>query len=129
MNIILYLNCNNYKDKRIMTDNQLKLKIKFDTVFDNLFYSKEFKDAMIKKFGIVPAGLTFDTRFDDDVSEPFFCLCCKKYGYEFSGERVVGDYAINKYKFTREMFEFCMDYTDNVSKEIYNEMINYDFTY
>ena len=129
MNIILYLNCNNYKDKRIMTDNQLKLKIKFDTAFDNLFYSKEFKDAMIKKFGIVPAGLTFDTRFDDDVSEPFFCLCCKKYGYEFSGERVVGDYTINKYKFTREMFEFCMDYTDNVSKEIYNEMINYDFTY
>ena len=129
MNIILYLNCNNYKDKRIMTDNQLKLKIKFDTAFDNLFYSKEFKDAMIKKFGIVPTGLTFDTRFDDDVSEPFFCLCCKKYGYEFSGERVVGDYTINKYKFTREMFEFCMDYTDNVSKEIYNEMINYDFTY
>ena len=128
MNIILYLNCNNYKDKKIMTDNQLKLKIKFDTAFDNLFYSKEFKDAMIKKFGIVPAGLTFDTRFDD-VSEPFFCLCCKKYGYEFSGERVVGDYTINKYKFTREMFEFCMDYTDNVSKEIYNEMINYDFTY
>ena len=129
MNIILYLNCNNYKDKKIMTDNQLKLKIKFDTAFDNLFYSKEFKDAMIKKFGIVPAGLTFDTRFDDDVSEPYFCLCCKKYGYEFSGERVVGDYTINKYKFTREMFEFCMDYTDNVSKEIYNEMINYDFTY
>ncbi len=112
-----------------MTDNQFKLKIKFDTAFDNLFYSKEFKDAMVKKFGIVPAGLTFDTRFDDDVSEPFFCLCCKKYGYEFSGERVVGDYTINKYKFTREMFEFCMDYTDNVSKEIYNEMINYDFTY
>lgn len=129
MNIILYLNCNNYKDKKFMTDNQLKLKIKFDTAFDNLFYSKEFKDAMIKKFGIAPAGLTFDTRFDDDVSEPFFCLCCKKYGYEFSGERVVGDYTINKYKFTREMFEFCMDYTDNVSKEIYNEMINYDFTY
>ena len=129
MNIILYLYCNNYKDKRIMTDNQLKLKIKFDTAFDNLFYSKEFKDAMLKKFGIVPAGITFDTRFDDDVSEPFFCLCCKKYGYEFSGERVVGDYTINKYKFTREMFEFCMDYTDNVSKEIYNEMINYDFTY
>lgn len=129
MNIILYLNCNNYKDKKIMTDNQLKLKIKFDTAFDNLFYSKEFKDAMIKKFGIVPAGLTFDTRFDDDVSEPFFCLCCKKYGYEYSGERVVGDYTINKYKFTREMFEFCMDYTDNISKEIYNEMINYDFTY
>ena len=112
-----------------MTDNQLKLKVKFDTAFDNLFYSKEFKDAMIKKFGIVPAGLTFDTRFDDDASEPFFCLCCKKYGYEFSGERVVGDYTINKYKFTREMFEFCMDYTDNVPKEVYNEMINYDFTY
>lgn len=112
-----------------MTDNQFKLKIKFDTAFDNLFYSKEFKDAMVKKFGIVPAGLTFDTRFDDDVSEPFFCLCCKKYGYEFSGERVVGDYTINKYKFTREMFDFCMDYTDNISKEIYNEIINYYFTY
>ena len=112
-----------------MTDNQFNLKVKFDTAFDNLFYDKKFKEEMLKRFKVVPAGLTFDTRFDDDVSEPYFLLCCKRYGYEYSGERVIGDYVINKYNISREMFDFCLDYTDNVDKEIYDEIVNYDFTY
>ena len=61
------------------------LKVKFDTAFDKIFFSKEFRNAMVKKFGICPNGMTFDTRYDDDVSEIYFVLVSKSYGYEYSG--------------------------------------------
>lgn len=112
-----------------MINSQFNLKVKFDTAFDELFYNNNFKNEMLNKFKVVPAGLTFDTRFDDDVSEPYFVLCCKKYGYEYSGEHVIGDYTINKYKFSKEMFDFCMDYLSNLDSPIYHEIMNYEFTF
>ena len=113
-----------------MINSQFNLKAKYDPAFDNLFFDKKFKNEMLKRFKVVPAGLTFDTRFLDDADpEPYFVLCCKRYGYEYSGERVVGDYVINKYKFSKEIFDFCMEYLSNLESPIYHEIIDYEFTF
>lgn len=105
------------------------LKVKFDTAFDKIFFSKEFKNAMLKKFGIAPRGMTFDTRYDDDVSEIYFVLVSKRYGYEYSGEIIIGDYSLNKYDFSREMFDFAIDYLAMNDRELWAEITNYEFTY
>ena len=105
------------------------LKVKFDTAFDKIFFSNDFKNAMLNKFGIAPAGMTLDTRYDDDVSEIYFVLVCKSYGYEYSGERVVGDYSLNKFEFSREMFDFAIDYLSMNARELWAEIINYEFAY
>ena len=105
------------------------LKVKFDTAFDKIFFSNDFKNAMLNKFGIAPAGMTFDTRYNDDVSEIYFVLVSKSYGYEYSGERVVGDYSLNKFEFSREMFDFAIDYLSMNARELWAEIINYEFAY
>ena len=105
------------------------LKVKYDTAFDKIFFSNDFKIAMLNKFGIAPTGMTFDTRYDDDVSEPYFALCCKLYGYEYSGERVVGDYSLNKFELSKEMFDFAIDYLAMHARELWADIINYEFTY
>ena len=105
------------------------LKVKFDTAFDKIFFSKEFINAMVKKFGICQKGMTFDTRYDDDVSEIYFILVSKSYGYEYSGERVVGDYSLNKFEFTEEMFDFAINYLSMNDRETWTEIINYEFGY
>lgn len=105
------------------------LKVKFDTALDNIFFSKEFRIAIMKKFKIAPNGMTFDTRYDDDVSEIYFVLVSKKYGYEYSGEHVIGDYTLNKFEFSREMFDFAIDYLAMNNRDLWNEIINYEFTY
>ena len=105
------------------------LKVKFDTAFDKIFFSKEFKNAMLKKFGICPNGMTFDTRYDDDVSEIYFILVSKSYGYEYSGERVVGDYTLNKFEFSKDMFDFAIDYFAMNDRETWAEIVNYEFGY
>ena len=105
------------------------LKVKFDTAFDKIFFSNDFKNAMLNKFGIAPAGMTLDTRYDDDVSEIYFVLVSKSYGYEYSGERVVGDYSLNKFEFSREMFDFAIDYLSMNARELWAEIINYEFAY
>lgn len=105
------------------------LKVKFDTVFDKIFFSNDFKNAMLNKFGIAPVGMTFDTRYDDDVSEIYFVLVSKSYGYEYSGEMVIGDYSLNKFEFRREMFDFAIDYLSMNARELWAEIINYEFAY
>lgn len=99
------------------------LKVKYDTQLDELFFSKDFKNAMLKQFGISPAGLTIDTRYDDDESDIYFYICCKEYGYDFSGERVVGDYMLRKYNLSDDMEQFCVNYLAEKAPELYEEMV------
>lgn len=105
------------------------LKVKYDTTFDKIFFSNEFKNAMVKKFGICPNGTTFDTRYDDEESKIYFVLVSKNYGYEYSGERVIGDYTLNKFEFSKEMFDFVIDYFATNDHETWTEIFNYEFGY
>ena len=105
------------------------LKVKFDTAFDKLFFSSKFKNSMIKKFGYCPNGMTLDTRYDDDASEIYFVLVSKKYGYEYSGDIVIGDFTLNKFEFSREMFDFAIDYLAMNDRDTWSEIVNYEFSY
>lgn len=103
------------------------LKIKYDKIFDDIFFSKEFKDFIVEKFDYCPNGLTFDTEVEND--KPEFTCCCKKYGYEYSGERVIGDYRIENppsielEKYAYEMLKYLKDNYPT----IYEEIAKYDF--
>ena len=91
------------------------LKVKYDTQLDNLFFSKDFKNSMLAQFGIAPAGLTIDTRYDK-----------KRYGYEYSErDHVIGDYSLTHYKLTDDMEQYCVDYLAEKEPELYEEMIKY----
>ena len=105
------------------------LKVKFDTIFDKIFFSNGFKNAMVKKFGICPNGMTFDTRYDDEESKIYFVLVSKNYGYEYSGEKVIGDYTLNKFDFSKEMFGFAIDYLVANNYETWVEIADYEFRY
>ena len=103
-------------------------KIKYDKTLDDIFFSKEFKDFIISKFGYCPNGLTFDTDVVDD--KPEFICRCKKYGYDYpSIDRVIGDYRIENpksielEKYAYEMLKYLKDNYPT----IYNEISDYDF--
>ena len=104
------------------------LKVKYDTQLDNLFFSKDFKNSMLAQFGIAPAGLTIDTRYDKDASfgDIYFTICCKRYGYEYyERDHVIGDYSLTHYKLTDDMEQHCVNYLAEKEPELYEEMIKY----
>ena len=104
------------------------LKVKYDTQLDNLFFSKDFKNSMLAQFGIAPAGLTIDTRYDKDAGfgDIYFAICCKRYGYEYSErDHVIGDYSLTHYKLTDDMEQHCVNYLAEKKPELYEEMIKY----
>ena len=102
-----------------------KLKAKYDKIFDDIFFSKEFKDSVVEKFGYCPNGLTFDTIVEDD--NPEFICRCKQYGYDYSGERVIGDYKITKPTVDLEKYgEYMGDYIIDNYPELYEEISKYD---
>ena len=105
-----------------------KLKVKYDKIFDDIFFSKEFKDFIIEKFGYCPNGLTLDT--DVENGKPEFTCRCKKYGYDYpSADRVIGDYrienppSIDLEKYIYEMFK----YLKNNYPILYDDIYEYDF--
>ena len=50
-----------------------KFKRTYDKIFDDLFFSDEFKDFCVKKLKHYPVGLTIDTI--DKGKEKFFVVC------------------------------------------------------
>ena len=103
-----------------------KLKIKYDKIFDDIFFSKEFIDFIVSKFGYCPNGLTFDTYASPDKPIEFICRC-KQYGYDYSGERVIGDYQIIKTKINLEEYAYEMlKYLRDNYQSIYDEISEYD---
>ncbi len=110
------------------TDKIFALKVKYDTAFDNLFFSTDFKQKMTAKFGVCPQGTTFDTSYDDDNSPVYFKIVSKSYGYEYSSfDRVVGDFMLNKYDYTQEMGAFLLEYIAEKDPELAREIYGYDF--
>ena len=102
-----------------------ELKTKYDKIFDDIFFSKEFKDSVVEKFGYCPNGLTFDTVIYDD--EPEFICRCKQYGCEYSGERVIGDYQYIKPTVDLEKYGVYMaEYIISNYPELYKEISKYD---
>lgn len=104
------------------------LKSYYDPLFDEIFYSKEFIDYVLKNKGYCPNGLTIDTCFDDKGM--YFTCCCKEYGYEYSGERVVGDYTLVNPNVDLEDYAIlCFKYLNNVNPEVASEVEKYDICY
>ena len=107
-----------------------EIKFAYDEKFDRLFFSKDFKAKMVEKFHICPRGLTCDTRFDEE-GKMYFCFCCKDYGYDFSGDYVLGDYTLRKQEIKQEWVPFLFDYISENDPTLYQECVekDYDFYY
>lgn len=102
-----------------------KLKVKFDKLFDDVFFSKEFKNFILENTGYCPNGLTFDTNINDK-GVPEFMSLCKEYGYDCSGERVIGDYTLGKTPTNMEQLtNLMLEYLKENKKDLYDEIINY----
>ena len=71
----------------------------------------------------ITSGLTIDTNIDDD--KPQFCVCTKEYGYEYSGERVPGDFYNLNYKINENLIEHIMRYLYMTNKNLFNEILKY----
>lgn len=117
-------------------DANLKLKWTIDEIFLKIFDTKDFKQKVIEKFKYCPEGLGFDTCFyvekdesDEYEGEPYFLLCSKIYGDEYSGEKVMGDYHYGDYKGNEEMLNFCKQYLYDKAPELYDKIKKYDFYY
>lgn len=102
-----------------------KLKKKYDKIFDDIFFSKDFKNYMIGKIGYCPNGLTIDTEVIDD--KPEFTCMCKEYGYEYSGDPVIGDFRkLNTPNNIDILANLMMEYLHKNYLDLYNEIIQFD---
>ena len=45
-------------------ENNFDLKVKYDTFFDEIFFSKDFTNKMVENFKYCPSGLTIDTKIN-----------------------------------------------------------------
>ena len=93
-----------------------KFKRTYDKIFDDLFFSDEFKDFCVKKLKHYPVGLTIDTI--DKGKEKFFVVCCKEYGYDFSGQRVIGDYVVTNQNVEDKYIAACCEYVQLKKPEL-----------
>lgn len=105
-------------------DEKLKFKFEFDKKLDDVFFTNRFKKYITQQCKYCPDGLTIDTNIDDD--EPTFVVCTKKYGYEYLGERVPGDYYDLKYEVDKTMVKEVMNYLYAINPELYDEIFKYD---
>lgn len=92
-------------------------------MLDDVFFTKEFKQYMMENCKFCPSGLTIDTNIDDE--KPQFCVCTKEYGYEYSGERVPGDFYNLNYKINENLLEHTMRYLYMTNKNLFNEILKY----
>lgn len=119
------------------TNEQFKLKKTIDGFFNQIFFTEDFRNQVIKKFKYCPQGLGFDTCFyvekdesDEYAGEPYFLLCSKIYGDEYnSNDKVTGDYHYGKYEGNQEVLEFCKKYLYDKAPELYDKIKKYDFLY
>lgn len=104
-------------------EEKLQFKFKYDKMLDDVFFTKEFKQYMMENCKFCPSGLTIDTNIDDD--KPQFCVCTKEYGYDYSGERVPGDFYNLNYKINENLIEHIMRYLYMTNKNLFNEILKY----
>jgi len=101
---------------------KLEFKFKFDKMLDDVFFTSDFRNFIVRVMHYCPNGLTINT--DVDGNEPFFKVCTKHYGYDFSErERVPGDYYDLKYNaFEEKMAVATYYYLETKCPELYDEM-------
>ena len=106
-------------------EEKLQFKFKYDKMFDDVFFTSEFRQYIVEKLHHCPNGLTIDT--DVDGEEPEFHVCTKKYGYEYMNERVPGDFYDIQYGLGRELAEATLDYLSENNSELYEEMFSFGY--
>lgn len=104
-------------------EEKLQFKFKYDKMLDDVFFTSKFKQYIVEKCKYCPDGLTIDTNIIHD--EIKFVVCTKKYGYEFSGERVPGDFYDLKYQVEEKMAEALLDYLAENNAELYHKIFKY----
>lgn len=113
-----------------VSDPRFDVKERYDTAFDKLFFTSDFKFSWVHEFKFCPEGTTFDTCFEEDSDVPYFVLVSKRYGYDFSSfDRVVGDYELRNYDFTEEMIDFALNYLKEKNPQLYEEVKDMKFYY
>lgn len=111
-----------YNTLYLIMSNITDFKRKYDTIFDNLFFTNDFKQFCTEKMKRCPAGLTINTVDNDD--EKYFEVCCKNYGYEFANQRIIGDYTLGE-EITDEMYiKTCLQYLYENDKQTFDEVID-----
>lgn len=98
-------------------------KRKYDKIFDDLFFTNEFRDYCVKEMKRCPAGLTINT-IDDEQEGKYFKTCCKKYGYDFSGDRIIGDYTFGEKLDDIRYTETCLNYLYDKNREVFDYIMN-----
>ena len=102
-----------------------ELKSKYDKLFDDIFFDSKFTDFIVQECGYCPRGLTIDTEVNDN--KPEFTCRLKIYGYEYSNERVIGDYTIIKPTVELEKYAYkMMEYLQKNHPELYADIMKYD---
>lgn len=105
-------------------EEKLKFKFDYDKRLDDVFFTNEFKRYIVGKHRYCPDGLTVNTSITGDT--PCFVVCTKKYGYEYSGERVPGDYYDLKYDIDHDIADSVMDYLYDTNPDLYHEIFRYE---
>ena len=105
-----------------------KMTFSFEEKLNKLFFSKDFKEKMVTKFHYCPNGLTIDPDFDEENNEWSFGACCKKYGYDYSGEPTNGDFIMLKTSLTNDIATFMLNYIEEKDKEL-AEIVSKNYYY
>ena len=71
-----------------------------------------------------PSGLTIDCDVDDD--EPRFYVCTKEYGYDYSGERVPGDFYNLDYNINENLYIHAFRYLYMTNENLFHEIFKND---
>ena len=105
-------------------NSDIMTKAELDNVFNHLFFSRDFIDKMIRRFGICPAGLTIDTHVENG-NMTFLCVT-KKYGYDNSiicrqPDAAWDDYEILDDKINAGVTEFMWEYVRVNNPKLYGE--------
>ena len=108
------------------TDEQWKLKVKYDTAFDKLFLKQDFKFYATSELKRCPNGLNLNTEFNDETGEMQIVSRCKIYGYNYSAtDHVTGDYYWGD-KTTSEMAHVLINYLKEKNPALYEEIKEFD---
>ena len=104
-NLLTYTSTNTTKpDNEVLTRKDLTYVRKVRTNFN------------IPSNGYQTAEFTID-GLQQGLNE-FFVVCCKEYGYDFSGQRVIGDYVVTNQNVEDKYIAACCEYVQLKKPEL-----------
>lgn len=105
-------------------EEKLQFKFKYDKMLDDVFFTRKFKQYMMENCKFCPSDLTIDCDVDDD--EPRFYVCTKEYGYDYSGERVPGDFYNLDYNINENLYIHAFLYLYMTNENLFHEIFKND---